>query len=553
MQVFGSRRFFHCLLTFLLLAGSVCRARGELSSETQLGRRLFAEPRFAQFFYEHCGGRPNATLVSGDPALDILAFGSTESGPIKNVSAGQSVSCATCHLGGEYRTQVGLPAGGVSLFGDFASRSPVTKRSDLHLTAMRNASSLVGLTATSSPGWGLLHWDGEFTSLEDLIAGTFTGRNLGWLPDEQAQAQHHFARIIREDDGNGDLARNFGRLPYATLLRGDDATIPDGLRLGESFRIDPAKATDGEILRGCARLVAEYISSLQLSRDKNGIYTGSPYDAFLGANHLPRAPNPGEVPAAYARRLHAAIAALKTPRFIDDPARKLHLHDQPFRFGELELRGLRIFFRGSLGYGAKASAGNCAECHVPPHFTDASFHNTGEAQMDYDAVYGTGAFVNLIIPSQTERRADYDRWLPPTFRHPQGSKVFLSPVSLTLPGQTDLGLWNVYGNPDLPAPQPVIERKLNYGGRLSGDDVLALTIGRFKTPSVRDLGQSTPYLHTGRLRTLEEVVTFYQRASDLAHAGALRNAPPEFSAMRLEAAHIAPLVAFLRSLNEDYQ
>jgi hypothetical protein len=47
-------------------------------------------------------------------------------------------------------------------------------------------------------------------------------------------------------------------------------------------------------------------------------------------------------------------------------------------------------------------------------------------------------------------------------------------------------------------------------------------------------------------------VTFYQRTSDLAKEGKLRNAPPEFSSMRLEANDVAPLVAFLRSLNEDF-
>ena len=388
--------------------------------------------------------------------------------------------------------------------------------------------------------------------MEDLIVGTFTGRNFGWRPTEQAEARRNFARVIREDDGRGILADKYEHLSYAILLRGTDADIPDGLRLPPSFRFDPASATDEEILQGCARLVATYVALLQFSRDQDGRYNGSPYDAFLAANYLPRAPEPGESPPEYSRRLHAAVAALRVPRFIDDPTRKLELHDQAFRFGELELLGMNIFFRGTLGYSRTASAGNCAECHVPPHFTDFSFHNTGEAQDSYDAVHGPGAFARLAVPGLIERQREADRWLPASAAHPHGSGILRSSVSIETMGGADLGLWNVYGNADLPAPQSVIERKLNHEGRLSGDEVLALTLGRFKTPTVRDLGQSAPYLHTGRMRTAADVVTLYQRMSVLARAGKLRNAPPEFLSMRLEPGDIAPLVAFLRALNEDF-
>lgn len=41
--------------------------------------------------------------------------------------------------------------------------------------------------------------------------------------------------------------------------------------------------------------------------------------------------------------------------------------------------------------------------------------------------------------------------------------------------------------------------------------------------------------------------------SELAREGKLRNAPPESLGIRLEKEDIAPLVAFLRTLNEDDQ
>ena len=78
-------------------------------------------------------------------------------------------------------------------------------------------------------------------------------------------------------------------------------------------------------------------------------------------------------------------------------------------------------------------------------------------------------------------------------------------------------------------------------------------VGLFKTPGLRDLGHSGPYFHNGSADTLEEVIDSYIQVSDLARAGALRNAAPELLAIRLSPADVGPLVAFLRALNEDYE
>ena len=190
---------------------------------------------------------------------------------------------------------------------------------------------------------------------------------------------------------------------------------------------------------------------------------------------------------------------------------------------------------------------------MPPNFTDFAFHNTGVAHQEYDAAHGLGAFARLAVPPLAARAADYDRWLPPTDRHPKAKGIFLMEVSSDAPNRADLGLWNCYGNPDLPAPQPVIERMLNRDHRLDPDSVLALTLGRFKTPTVRDLGQSGPYFHTGGKGTIEDVIKFYREMSSLAHENKMRNAPPEYFDMSLGEEDIAPLAAFLRSLNEDYR
>jgi cytochrome c peroxidase len=82
--------------------------------------------------------------------------------------------------------------------------------------------------------------------------------------------------------------------------------------------------------------------------------------------------------------------------------------------------------------------------------------------------------------------------------------------------------------------------------------VLALTTAFFKTPWVRDLGQSYPYFHSGAVGTIEEVLGFYITTSGLARSGKLRNASPELFAVHINYTDVAPLAAFLRSLNEDY-
>jgi hypothetical protein len=189
---------------------------------------------------------------------------------------------------------------------------------------------------------------------------------------------------------------------------------------------------------------------------------------------------------------------------------------------------------------------------VPPQFSDLKFHNTGAAQDEYDALHGDGAFMQLIVPSHTEREAAHDRWLPPTPQHPEARGPLLTTVTSAAPGRTDLGVWNVYRNPDFPAPQDALERLLNPGNRLMSDEALKRSIGRFKTTSVRNLGRSAPYLHTGHSGSIEDVILFYQRLSSLARGGRMRNAPPEFFEMRLGAEDVAPLAAFLRALNEDY-
>lgn len=69
--------------------------------------------------------------------------------------------------------------------------------------------------------------------------------------------------------------------------------------------------------------------------------------------------------------------------------------------------------------------------------------------------------------------------------------------------------------------------------------------GKFRTPGLRMLTKTAPYMHDGSLATLEEVVQFYR---DGGHANS--NLSPKIKPLSLSDADASNLVAFLRALSE---
>jgi cytochrome c peroxidase len=527
------------------------------SAKVAIGERLFLETRFSQFFQAHSHSDANAAQTTGDPVVDRSATtGTALPGPF----AGLAINCRSCHLVNEF-----FSAGrGNRTYSDYARRSPVPAREDGKKLTVRNSPPMVNATIPREPDL-FLHFDGEFVSGEDLVKATLTGRNFGWLPGEQDQAVHHIAHIIRDDDGRGPLAREFGGYSYRRVFAGTDPELgeeSERYRLTEEYRMDVAQAGDAQVLDGVARLVTAYMDSLFYSRDESAEYDSSPYDWFIETNQIPRKPDPGQSSLYYNRNVLDLVNSAHPFRFTKPGEKRFKTLPQEFRFGPEELLGMKIFF--TLARYATNSTrrprpehgiGNCVACHVAPDFTDFKFHNTGAAQDEYDAVHGAGAFAALRIPGLTERNADPDSWLPATSRHPRRRGPFLAIPAADQPGRTDLGLWNVFADPDQPRAQAALRRLLNGDDERPPPDEarLPLTIALFKTPTVRGLAFSDPYLHTGRQDTLEDVGRFYLRMSALARAGKLRNPAPELSGIFLKETDIAPLAAFLRALNEDYE
>jgi len=87
------------------------------------------------------------------------------------------------------------------------------------------------------------------------------------------------------------------------------------------------------------------------------------------------------------------------------------------------------------------------------------------------------------------------------------------------------------------------------GGQMQDDGRFAVTgkaedRGAFKTPTLRDVARTAPYMHDGSLATLQDVVEFYDRGG---HPNLQLD--PELRPLRLSRDEKQALAAFLRSLS----
>jgi cytochrome c peroxidase len=156
-------------------------------------------------------------------------------------------------------------------------------------------------------------------------------------------------------------------------------------------------------------------------------------------------------------------------------------------------RGLRLFV-------GKAA---CANCHLGPFFTDQKFHNIGVPQ--------TGP----NVPATDNGRIDSVKDLPTSACRANGP--FSDDPSVT---------W--------------------LDGLVEGDEA---DRGAFRTPTLRNVSQSAPYMHTGGLATLRDVVHFYNRGGEtVGFAGTKHH---RIAPLGLTESEIDELVAFLMTLTGE--
>lgn len=162
-------------------------------------------------------------------------------------------------------------------------------------------------------------------------------------------------------------------------------------------------------------------------------------------------------------------------------------------------RGLSVFFNQAA----------CASCHTLDRgfalFTDHQFHNIG---VGYD-------------------------------------KIAVLLEKLAYQQKTDLTLANIKalsGNNVSELGRYLVTQKM-------------LDLGAFKTPTLRNIEKTPPYMHDGSLKTLEEVVDYYDSGGAMGSVRPdSRFVDPRIRSLNLNAQQKSDLVAFMRSLTSpEYQ
>lgn len=155
------------------------------------------------------------------------------------------------------------------------------------------------------------------------------------------------------------------------------------------------------------------------------------------------------------------------------------------------------------GFKIFSGKGGCISCHTVGKdvalVTDQGFHNTGVASLQ-------------LIPEETVE-----------VELAEGLKVRMPRAQLNTvltPLDKDLGRYEVTQDPQ--------------------------DLWRYKTPSLRNVALTTPYMHNGALLTLEEVVDYYNRGGTGAEGQ-----DPRIQPLGLTTGKKQALIAFLKSLTGD--
>jgi cytochrome c peroxidase len=278
---------------------------------------------------------------------------------------------------------------------------------------------------------------------------------------------------------------------HFTLAHEGDGGASDTASYAEAlqgaYAVDLETMSVEEAVHAGARAIADYVRSLRSTRT-------SPWDAFVSMNRLHPGPIEGETVENYAAGVWSRLGNQEGRQLVK----------RPKGFTQEAYRGFKTFFRTAPE--GEAAVGNCVTCHVPPDFTDGRFHNAGVSEAAYDAIHGAGAAAGYAKPTApTEatrsRPASDDR------------------------SRIDLGRFNVA--PEEPG-----------------------AVAAFRTPTLRSLVGTDPYMHDGAYATLEDAVRAKMRAAEQARAGGLPWADPEIADIRIGEDDVAPLVAFLRQLHD---
>ncbi len=162
------------------------------------------------------------------------------------------------------------------------------------------------------------------------------------------------------------------------------------------------------------------------------------------------------------------------------------------------------------GYQLFVGKAQCRTCHFGPNFTDREFHNTRVPPRKTDVAGGEGAGSR-----------------PDPGRHRGIRRLKRSPFTAT----------SEYSDERDGAGRQKLATLVNA----------ARLWGSFKTPSLRNVSRTAPYMHQGQFRTLRDVVEFY---NTLEGATAVdHHAETVLVPLRMSDAEVDDLVEFLQALD----
>ena len=175
--------------------------------------------------------------------------------------------------------------------------------------------------------------------------------------------------------------------------------------------------------------------------------------------------------------------------------------------------------------------GKCINCHTGAETTNASFQSVVAKRLERmtmtdagKAMYDTGFYNIGVRPTAEDLGVG-------------GVDPFGFPLSETRMSQ--LGKTSLLGNGFNPALYPTAQAN----ERLAVD-------GAFKTPTLRNVELTGPYMHNGGKSTLMQVVDFYNRGGDFALENKV-NVPPDIAPLGLTQSQKDDLVAFMLALTDD--
>ncbi len=182
-----------------------------------------------------------------------------------------------------------------------------------------------------------------------------------------------------------------------------------------------------------------------------------------------------------------------------------------------------------------------------PYFAEAF----GDDRIDVDRVAGA---IAAYEATRMSGNSAFDRWDagdPKALdaRQQEGFRVFFGKAACNQchlgPNLTDSRFHNlgVGWRPPAPGADPASGFQDPGRVRVTGNPA---DTGAFKTPTLRDVSRRAPYMHDGSVPTLREAVLLYDR-------GGIRNPwlSPEVKPLRLTAAEVDALVAFLEALDGE--